>query len=255
VLWNESSPPPIGVSGTCAQIRPGGRREARQQTSLVRPVRDRNQLARVPVSRRLTDRQKENHVTDTVTLAGVVATKPENVRTSTGLTVTNFRLASSQRRFDRATSTWVEGDTNWYTVNAYRWMANNVANSLEIGNHVVLTGRLRVRNWTSGDKRGTAVEVDVDAIGHDLAFGVSHFTRLKAAVPAEQAGVSSADESGGFDPLSSGQQASGGDAWSIPGVEDDGASSNDRSEAVSDEEPTGIDSATSEPKSSEKVPF
>ena len=90
-------------------------------------------------------------MTDIVTLAGVVATKPENVRTSTGLTVANFRLASSQRRFDRATSTWVEGETNWYTVNAYRWMANNVANSLEIGNHVVLTGRLRVRNWTSGD--------------------------------------------------------------------------------------------------------
>jgi single-strand DNA-binding protein len=159
-------------------------------------------------------------VTDTVTLAGVVATKPENVRTSTGLTVTNFRLASSQRRFDRATSTWVEGDTNWYTVNAYRWMANNVANSLEIGNHVVLTGRLRVRNWSSGDKRGTAIEVDVDSIGHDLAFGVSHFTRLKAAVPAGQAGAPS-DETGEPDPLASEAPGSANEIWATlsPGGE------------------------------------
>jgi single-strand DNA-binding protein len=154
-------------------------------------------------------------VTDTVTLAGVVATKPENVRTSTGLTVTNFRLASSQRRFDRATSTWVEGDTNWYTVNAYRWMANNVANSLEIGNHVVLTGRLRVRNWSSGDKRGTAVEVDVDSIGHDLAFGVSHFTRLKAAFPAAQSGTS-ADETAEPDPLTSEATGSVHEIWATP---------------------------------------
>lgn len=180
-------------------------------------------------------------MTDTVTLAGVVATKPENVRTSSGLTVTNFRLASSQRRFDRATSTWVEGDTNWYTVNAYRWMANNVANSLEIGNHVVLTGRLRVRSWTSGDKRGTAIEVDVDSIGHDLAFGVSHFTRLKAAVPADQQGAPSAEDSPQPDPLSSDPQGSANDVWSTPGLVD-GDDSVD-------------DSADAESTSDEKVPF
>jgi single-strand DNA-binding protein len=186
-------------------------------------------------------------MTDIVTLTGVVATKPENVRTSTGLTVTNFRLASSQRRFDRATSAWVEGDTNWYTVNAYRWLANNVANSLEVGNHVVLTGRLRVRNWTSGDKRGTAIEVDVDSIGHDLSFGVSHFTRLKAAVPAEQLGSSSADDRPDFDPLGVEPHDSSLDAWSGP-VGDDGADSPDGSHSA--------DAPLSDTNTdSEKVPF
>jgi single-strand DNA-binding protein len=126
-------------------------------------------------------------VTDTVTLTGVVATKPENVKTSTGLIVTNFRLASSQRRFDRAAGVWIDGDTNWYTVNAYRWLANNVANSLDKGQHIVVTGRLRVRNWTSGDRKGTSIEVDADALGHDLSFGVSQFLRLKPAAPADQA--------------------------------------------------------------------
>lgn len=183
-------------------------------------------------------------MTDTVTLAGVVATKPENVRTSTGLTVTNFRLASSQRRFDRATSTWIEGDTNWYTVNAYRWMANNVANSLEIGNHVVLTGRLRVRNWTSGDKRGTAIEVDVDSIGHDLAFGVSHFTRLKAAVPVEQQGAPSVDDVEP-DPLGSGAHGDTNDIWSSPVGDVD--LPHDSEESVPD--------AQDEGSKTEKVPF
>ena len=155
-------------------------------------------------------------MTDTVTLTGVVATKPENVRTNKGLTVANFRLASSQRRLDRVTGLWVDADTNWYTINAYRWLANNVANSLEVGQHVVVTGRLRVRNWTSGDKKGTAIEVDVDAIGHDLAFGVSQFQRLKAAVPIDQAGASAHDQ--GFDPGVSDDpaQAGEGEQWSTP---------------------------------------
>jgi single-strand DNA-binding protein len=193
----------------------------------------------VPVSRRPIDRHKENDVTDTLTLTGVVATKPENVRTSTGLTVTNFRLASSQRRFDRATSTWVEGDTNWYTVNAYRWLANNVANSLEVGNHVVLTGRLRVRNWTSGDKRGTAIEIDVDSIGHDLSFGVAHFTRLKAAVPAGQPGASSIDDGQEPEPLDSHLQGA---------THDSEAAAAGVSESVDD-------SSTLRETDAEKVPF
>jgi single-strand DNA-binding protein len=213
----------------------------------------------VPVSLRPIDRHKENDVTDTVTLAGVVATKPENVRTSTGLTVTNFRLASSQRRFDRATSTWVEGDTNWYTVNAYRWLANNVANSLEIGNHVVLTGRLRVRNWTSGDRRGTAIEVDVDSIGHDLAFGVSHFTRLKAAVPVGQTGASVADDAPEPDPLSSGVPDSASDIWATPGLASElsggltGIDPTSAHEASADE--ASADKASSDDTRAEKVPF
>lgn len=190
-------------------------------------------------------------MTDTVTLTGVVATKPENVRTSTGLTVTNFRLASSQRRFDRATSAWVDGDTNWYTVNAYRWMANNVANSLQVGNHVVLTGRLRVRNWTSGDKRGTAIEVDVDSIGHDLSFGVSHFTRLKAAAPAGESGGSGVDTSPEPDPLAADSPYAGHDAghdvWSAPVAGDD----------ESHESPNmgQIDDSAAEGTEAEKVPF
>ena len=190
-------------------------------------------------------------MTDTVTLTGVVATKPENVRTSTGLTVTNFRLASSQRRFDRATATWVDGDTNWYTVNAYRWMANNVANSLQVGNHVVLTGRLRVRNWTSGDKRGTAIDVDVDSIGHDLAFGVSHFTRLKAAAPAGESGGSVADTGPEPDPSAADSSYSGHDAghdvWSTPVASDEASYETHASEQNDD--------SVSEIAEEEKVPF
>lgn len=122
---------------------------------------------------------------DTITLTGLVATPPTHLVTGEGLSITHFRLASSQRRFDRAKQEWVDGETNWYTVTAFRQLATNVINSVQKGHRVVVTGRLKVRDWTAGDKKGTSVDVDADALGHDLSWGSAVFTRSAAAAVAE----------------------------------------------------------------------
>lgn len=116
-------------------------------------------------------------MTDTITLTGLVATEPKNVTTHEGLAITSFRLASTQRRYDRAKQSWVDGDTNWYTVTAFRRLASNSAASIVKGQRVLVTGRLRLREWESGDRTGLAVEVEADAIGHDLTWGTSIFSR------------------------------------------------------------------------------
>ena len=59
-------------------------------------------------------------MTDALTLTGLVATTPRHLVTSEGLPITSFRLASTQRRYDRATEKWVDGETNWFTVTANR---------------------------------------------------------------------------------------------------------------------------------------
>lgn len=98
--------------------------------------------------------------------------------TTEGLSITSFRLASSQRKFDRAENKWVNGvDNVWFTVTSFRLLANNVANSIHLGDHIVDSGRLRVRSWESGEKSGISVELEAEAIGHDLSFGVSQFAR------------------------------------------------------------------------------
>jgi len=53
---------------------------------------------------------------DNLTLAGLVTPTPRHLLTSEGLPITSFRLASTQRRFDKAIEKWIDGDTNWYTV-------------------------------------------------------------------------------------------------------------------------------------------
>jgi len=116
-------------------------------------------------------------MTDMITLTGLVATPPRHMVTAEGLPITSFRLASTQRRFDRSRERWVDGETNWYTVTTFRQLAMNVSASIQKGERVVATGRLRIRDWATGEKSGTNIEVDADAVGHDLSWGTAVFHR------------------------------------------------------------------------------
>jgi len=141
-------------------------------------------------------------MTDSISLTGVVATTPRHITTNEGLNITSFRLASSQRRFDKARQSWVEAGTNWYTVTAFRQLASNLAVSVSKGDRIVAAGRLRIREWEKGERNGTTIEIEADAIGHDLSWGSASFTKTvavdspirQAFVPESQAGVNETPE-------------------------------------------------------------
>ena len=117
-------------------------------------------------------------MTDTITLTGLVATTPRKITTSEGLDIVSFRLASTPRRYDRGASRWVDGETNWYTITAFRALASNTAESIDKGQRVIVTGALRIREWENGERTGTSIEVEADAIGHNLTHGTTQFTRV-----------------------------------------------------------------------------
>lgn len=145
-------------------------------------------------------------MSDTITITGNVATDPDYKRTDTGMAITKFRVASAQRRFDSAADAWVETGTNWYAISVFRGLAEHAYASLKRGDRVILTGRLRIRDWENGSKRGTAVEIDAEAIGHDLRWGTSSFTKTARAT-----GTVDRDDS-------SGPAVSPADRWAEPGV-------------------------------------
>ena len=130
---------------------------------------------------------------DTLSVSGIVATTPRHIVTSEGLAITSFRLASTQRRFDKGQAQWVDIDTNWCTVVAFRQLALNAQTSLNKGDRVVATGRVKVRNWESEDKSGTAIEIEADALGHDLLWGTSSFEQNSLARDLESTSESDTD--------------------------------------------------------------
>ena len=146
---------------------------------------------------------------ETITITGNIATEPEFKRIGSGVPVINFRVASGLRRFDRAANTWVDAGTNWYSVSAFRGLAEHAFDSLHKGDRVLVTGRLRLRDWDTGTKRGTAVEIDAEAIGHDLLWGTSTFS--KSSRPSERS-----EQESTWGPNES-------DSWAAPGVDSAGA--------------------------------
>lgn len=129
-------------------------------------------------------------MTDTMTLSGFVATTPRHLITAEGLSVTSFRLASNLRRFDRSKNSWVDAGTNWYSVSTYRQLASNVVGSIRKGDRVLVTGRLRISEWGDGDKRGVNIDLDAEALGHDLRWGTASFTRTIRSEPVETGNAS-----------------------------------------------------------------
>jgi len=128
-----------------------------------------------------------------VTVCGTVGTEPRRVA-GDGWVVTNFRLAHTPRRYDRAQGGWADGQTNWYGVKAFRALANHTAVSLGKGDRVVVHGKLRVDEWRTpeGELR-TSMLIEADTIGHDLVFGTSSFIRATQVDRPEAAGQAVAD--------------------------------------------------------------
>jgi single-strand DNA-binding protein len=117
-----------------------------------------------------------------VTLIGNVMTAPEWRRTSqTGTYVVTFRFASTSRRYDRATSRWVDGDSLRIKVACWRKLGENVFESVQLGDPLVIHGRMYSRDWTdTEERRHTSYELDAVAVGHDMSRGVAKFARRRA---------------------------------------------------------------------------
>ncbi|HEY6425471.1 MAG TPA: single-stranded DNA-binding protein [Pseudonocardiaceae bacterium] len=86
-----------------------------------------------------------------------------------GTLVLNFRVASNERRFDKESESWVDGESLYLPVNCWRRLAENAA-SLVKGDPVIVSGKLRTREWTTeqGERR-SVVELEASAVGPDLA--------------------------------------------------------------------------------------
>ena len=116
-------------------------------------------------------------MSELISVTGLVATTPRHIVSTDGLPITSFRLASSYRKFDRDKMRWVDGETNWYTITAFRTLAMNTASSISKGERIFVYGKLNIRDWDNGERSGTSVEIEALTLGHDLCWGTSTMIR------------------------------------------------------------------------------
>jgi single-strand DNA-binding protein len=123
---------------------------------------------------------------------GNLTADPELRFIPSGAAVTNFTVASTPRFWDKQTNDWKDGEALFLRCNAWRQTAENVAETLQRGMRVIVTGRLKQRSFETkeGEKR-TVVELDVDEVGPSLKWA-------SAQVRKAERSSTSGGNSGGF---------------------------------------------------------
>lgn len=105
-----------------------------------------------------------------VTVTGNLTADPNQRSTASGATVVHLRMASSGRKFDKASGEFRDGDPMFISVSCWRSLGGNVFATLRKGDSVIVHGRLLYRSYD--DKQGNrhnVHEIDAIAVGPDLS--------------------------------------------------------------------------------------
>jgi len=143
-----------------------------------------------------------------MTLVGNLVEDPELRFTPSGQPVAKFRVASTPRYKDNSTGEWKDGDSLFLTCTVWRQAAENVAESLQRGMRVIVTGRLKQRSYETkeGEKR-TVYELEVDELGPSLRNASAKVQKVartgagnggQAAAGSKQADPWASDTPGGY---------------------------------------------------------
>jgi single-strand DNA-binding protein len=159
----------------------------------------------------------------TITVIGNLTDDPELRFTPSGAAVAKFRVASTPRFMDRASGEWKDGEPLFLSCTVWRQAAEHVAESLQRGARVIVSGRLKQRSYETreGEKR-TVIELEVDEIGPSLRYATAKVQKMSRSGGGGGFGASGgggAGQGGGgnFDdpwataaPASSGARSGGG---------------------------------------------
>src|SRR5712692_6643533 len=126
-----------------------------------------------------------------ITIIGNLVDDPQLRYTPTGQAVATFRVASTPRFLDKSTNEWKDGDSLFLTCNVWRQAAENVAESLQRGMRVIVSGRLRQRSYETkeGEKR-TVYEIEVDEVGPSLRNASAKVVKSSRAMGGSSGGGS-----------------------------------------------------------------
>lgn len=165
-------------------------------------------------------------MTDQITVTGNLTGDPVRRGAEGAPPVASFGLASTERRLENGV--WVDAHTNFYSVSAFRGLAENVLQSLARGQRVIVVGKLRLRPWDQNGRSGVTADIDATSVGPDLLFGVTSFVKSqKSAFPARGGGEDgpgmphgTVDDDLGADPGDGAPELVGVQGWAAPGTED-----------------------------------
>lgn len=114
-----------------------------------------------------------------VTLVGNCSRDPEIRYTPSGATVVTLGLVFNKRIKNRYTQQYEDGPAQFFDVKCWGSLAENVAETIQKGNRIIVFGELEFRSWETdaGEKR-SKVEVNAQAVGPDLRWATAQVVKI-----------------------------------------------------------------------------
>lgn len=111
-----------------------------------------------------------------VTITGNTTRDAELRFTNSGTATASFGVAINTRR-KGASGEWEDGDPQFYDVKCFGTLAENVAECIERGTRVVISGKLDFSSWEKDGQKRSKIEILADAIGPDLRWATCKVER------------------------------------------------------------------------------
>ena len=111
-----------------------------------------------------------------ITLVGRVGTDPHLSSGPTGDRV-SLRVVATERRFDRESQEWVDGDEFGVSVVCWKALAAAVLGTVRRGDPVIVRGRIATRRFEKDGATQYFTEIKADTIGLDVAKVGGRITR------------------------------------------------------------------------------
>ena len=112
-----------------------------------------------------------------VTLRGRLTRDPEIRFSAAGKPVTKFSVVTS-RNFKNQAGEWEERDTTFWDVTAFGELAQNVADSIEKGTAVIVTGNAAQEEWETKDgQKRRSMRVIAEEVAPSLRFASAKIAR------------------------------------------------------------------------------
>jgi single-strand DNA-binding protein len=144
---------------------------------------------------------------NSVTIVGNVTDDPELRFTPSGLPVANFTVAVNSRV--KKGDQWEDRNDGFFRCSCWRDMAENVAESLQKGTRVMVTGRLQESKWEDNDGgKRSRIEIQVDEVGPTLRWATATVQKSQRSSGGGQGG----QQGGG----SWGAPPADGGSWGAP---------------------------------------
>ena len=121
-----------------------------------------------------------------ITVIGNVVKSPERKRTPGGSSVTTFRVAETDRRFDSGKQEWTDGSSFFVDVECWGELGGNVSHSVSKGDPVVVLGNIRTDEWESEQGHRSRPQVKATVVALNLQRGTADFRRTQRAAVADQ---------------------------------------------------------------------